>query len=345
MWVHYQVDPGGRGHGGRDLGHAQAARLDDLGAAGEGEQGDGDEALGAGRRDVLLSLLLLATLDPPRGQGQQGLQEIARDQPAAAPGPDDVRQLAREAAPGQEQAQGDGDVGRVEGVPVEGGEDEGDGQEDGVARLVGDEAVVVGEGDGVCCFLSGFFLSCLVCVQCGWMASGGRGGDEYIAPCYKGEILRYTGEKGRGWWGGMLHTPWMPMQNVKRSSSISTNVEIRTVSLRCLFVLERRETGVDDSGSLEDGNGHDDSVFFLSSSSSPPPVGVVDVDGLAVPFVTWAGSGGGNGDKVIVVVVEDVGVLSSPSVDDEELSTPPVLGGVGDGSRRVDWESAMVHFM
>lgn len=155
----------------------------------------------------------------------------------------------------------------------------------------------------------------------------------------------------------LLYIPWMPMQNVKRSSSISTSVEIRTVSARCLFVLERRERETDVSGgSLKHGNG-DGSVFFLSSSFSSPPVGgvvlVVDVvDSLAVLFITWAASGasGGGGNPGLspdedVVVVEDVGVLSSLSVDDKELSARPVPGGVGDGSRRVDWDSAMADFL
>lgn len=107
---------------------------------------------------ILLSLLKLnklVVLYGPRGEDEQGLQEIAQDQPPPAPRADEVRQLAGEVPACQEQAQGDGDVGCVEGVAVEGGDDEGDGEEDGVACLVGGEAVVVWEGDCVCFYWEG----------------------------------------------------------------------------------------------------------------------------------------------------------------------------------------------
>lgn len=158
MRIDQQVHPRGRGHGGGYLGHAQAARLDDLGPAGEGEQGDSDQTFGTGRRDFcpapfpLSSHLELVPLDKARGQGQHGLQEIAQDQPTPSPSPDEVGELAGEVPPREEQAQGDGDVGCVEGVAVQGGDDEGDGQEDGVACLIGGEAVIVWEGDCVCVF-------------------------------------------------------------------------------------------------------------------------------------------------------------------------------------------------
>lgn len=58
-------------------------------------------------------------------------------------------ELAGEGAAGEEEDEGDGDVRGVEDVAVEVGEDEGDGEEDGVAGLVGGEAMVVRKGDGV----------------------------------------------------------------------------------------------------------------------------------------------------------------------------------------------------
>lgn len=85
-----------------------------------------------------------------RREDEERLQQVAQDQPEAQARADEVAELAGEVAAGQEEAEGGGDVGSVEGLAVELREDESDGEEDGVARLVGGEAVVVGEGDGVC---------------------------------------------------------------------------------------------------------------------------------------------------------------------------------------------------
>lgn len=115
------------------------------------------------------------------------------------------------------------------------------------------------------------------------------------------------------------------MQNVKRRSSISTSVDIRTVSTRCRLVLERRDTGVVVlDGSLEDEDGR--------VSSSPVVVDVV-VDGLVDSSVTWAGDTSGSSLDVEYVVL-------SSSVDVDGLSVSSVAG-IGDGPRKADCEFDM----
>lgn len=91
-----------------------------------------------------------AELEGRGGEDEQGLHEVAEEEPGAEAGAGDVRELAREVAAGQEEAEGDGDVGRVEGLAVELRDDKGDGEEDRVAGLVGGEAVVIWKGDCVC---------------------------------------------------------------------------------------------------------------------------------------------------------------------------------------------------
>lgn len=142
--VDEQVDPGGGGHGGRDLGHAQAAALHDLAAARKRQQRDGQQARAARGRGAV------GVLQRRGGDDEERLREVAQDQPEAQARADEVAELAGQVAAGEEEAEGDGDVGRVEGVAVELREDEGDGEEDCVARLVGGEAVIVREGDGIC---------------------------------------------------------------------------------------------------------------------------------------------------------------------------------------------------
>lgn len=143
--VDEQVDPRGGGHGGGDLGHAQAAALDDLAATGESQQGDNKQVAGPRVAHAV------AELERGGGEDHGRLREVAQDQPQAQARADDVAQLARQVAAREEEPQRDADVGRVEHVAVELGDDDRDCQEDGVARLVGGEAVVVWEGDCICC--------------------------------------------------------------------------------------------------------------------------------------------------------------------------------------------------
>ena len=93
----------------------------------------------------------LRVLDDGGGKDEAGLDEVAEDEPEAAAGADDVAELARQPGGGEEEAEGDGDVGRDEHVAVHLREDDGEHQEDGVACLVGGEAVEVGKRDGICC--------------------------------------------------------------------------------------------------------------------------------------------------------------------------------------------------
>lgn len=58
-------------------------------------------------------------------------------------------ELAGGIGAGEEEEQGDGGVGGGKGGVVEDGKDEGYGEEDGVAGLVGGEAVVFRKGDGI----------------------------------------------------------------------------------------------------------------------------------------------------------------------------------------------------
>lgn len=159
MRVDEQVDPCGRGHSSGNFGHAQAARLNDLRSASEGKQSDSYETLGAGRWDPFVffsfdQVVELIPLDEPGDESEQSLQKIAQNQPSSASRPDEVGQLTCEVPPCQEQAQGNGNVGCVKGVTIQGGDDEGNSEEDSVACLVGGKAVVVREGDCVCCGLS-----------------------------------------------------------------------------------------------------------------------------------------------------------------------------------------------
>lgn len=139
--VDQQVDPRGRRHGGGDLGDAQTAALHDLAAAGKGEQGDDEEVTGPRVLHPVAELECCCCEDHGR------LREIAQDQPQPQPRADDVAQLARQVAAREEEAERDADVGRVEHVAVELRDDDRDGQEHGVAGLVGGKAVIVGEGD------------------------------------------------------------------------------------------------------------------------------------------------------------------------------------------------------
>lgn len=92
----------------------------------------------------------VGVLQPRGGKDEAGLEEVAEEEPAAAAGADDVAQLAGQPGGGEEEAEGNGDVSRDEHLAVAFGEDNGEDQEDGVACLVGGEAVEVGEGDGIC---------------------------------------------------------------------------------------------------------------------------------------------------------------------------------------------------
>ncbi|KAL2257146.1 hypothetical protein VTK26DRAFT_600 [Humicola hyalothermophila] len=88
--------------------------------------------LASGRRRSLL----LAVLHGGGGEDERRLRQVARQQPEAAARADQVAELARQPGGGEEEPQGDGDVGRDEGVAVEVREDDGEDQEDGVAGAV-----------------------------------------------------------------------------------------------------------------------------------------------------------------------------------------------------------------
>lgn len=60
-----------------------------------------------------------------------------------------MTELSGEPSTGEEEAQGHTDVGSDEHVSSSFGEDERQGQEDGVTCLVGGEAVEVGKGDRI----------------------------------------------------------------------------------------------------------------------------------------------------------------------------------------------------
>lgn len=94
-------------------------------------------------------MLGLRVLDGGGAENEAGLDEVAKDHPQAAAGTDDVAQLAGQPGGGEEEAEGDADVGRHEHVAVHFGEGDGQHEEDGVAGLIGGEAVEVREGDGV----------------------------------------------------------------------------------------------------------------------------------------------------------------------------------------------------
>lgn len=97
----------------------------------------------------------------------------------------------------------------------------------------------------------------------------------------------------------LLCLPCIPMQKVKRRSSISTSVDIRTVSARCRLVWKTRETGVVvvRDGSLADEDGR------VSSSSTVVVVVDADRDGLGNSCVTWAGDVSGSSLDVENVIV------------------------------------------
>lgn len=162
MRVDQQVDPGCRRHGGRYLGHGQAPALHDLASAREGQQADDGEVRGGGGADAA------GALEGGGGEDEERLGEVAEDEPQAQAGPaaGRVAELAGQVGPGQEEAQRGADVARVEDLAVELGQDGSDGEEDGVAGLVGSEAAVVGEGD--CIFFPPPRRWWLVIVSRGW---------------------------------------------------------------------------------------------------------------------------------------------------------------------------------
>lgn len=170
-----------------------------------------------------------AELEGRGGEDEQGLHEVAEEEPGAEAGADDVRELAREVAAGQEEAEGDGDVGRVEGLAVELRDDKGDGEEDRVAGLVGGEAVVIWKGDCVC---GGRVL--VMSRVVGWCK------DEWCLPC-------------------------SPVQKVKRRSSTSAKIDVLTCCRRCSLPLRKGE----DSGGGVQGRGGSWSASWCSSLGSP----------------------------------------------------------------------------
>lgn len=78
-------------------------------------------------------------------EAQQGLERVGEDEPALPCAADYVAELADCEAAEQEACERDADVGGDEKVVVF-GEEEGDCEKDGVAGLVGGEAVVVLQG-------------------------------------------------------------------------------------------------------------------------------------------------------------------------------------------------------
>lgn len=83
------------------------------------------------------------------GEDEACLEEVAQDQPAAAARADPVAELACKHGGEQEKAERDADVRRLEDGPVGFGQDDGQDEEDGIAGLVGGEAVEIGEGNGI----------------------------------------------------------------------------------------------------------------------------------------------------------------------------------------------------
>lgn len=150
--INHQVHPRGGRHGRGDLGQPQRPRLHDLAAGGARQQADGPQGarrLGAVEGEVT-GRRAVGVLQAGGGEDEAGLEEVAEDEPAAAAGADDVAQLAGQPGGGEEEAEGDADVGGHEHVAVGFGDDDGQDEEDGVACLVGGEAVEVGKGDGIC---------------------------------------------------------------------------------------------------------------------------------------------------------------------------------------------------
>lgn len=72
---------------------------------------------------------------------------VAEDEPQPLAGADEVGELAGGVGAREKEGEGDGGVDGGEGGAVKGRRDECHGEEDGVAGLVGGEAMVFGEGD------------------------------------------------------------------------------------------------------------------------------------------------------------------------------------------------------
>ena len=137
--VDQQVHPRGRRHGRADLCHAQRPGQHDLAASRKSQQADDND----GDRPVEMDAV--DVLQRRGDEDQARLEEVAEDDPRAVARADDVAQLAGDVARQQETAQRHADVGRDEEVVSGFGKDDRHGQHDGVARLVGREAVVVRE--------------------------------------------------------------------------------------------------------------------------------------------------------------------------------------------------------
>ncbi len=123
-----------------------------LATRGARQQPDGPQGargLGAVERETAAGRAV-GVLQAGGNEDKAGLDKVAKHEPAAAAGADDVPQLACKPGGREEEAKGDADVGRDEHVAVAFGEDDGEHEEDGVACLVGGKAVEVGERDRIC---------------------------------------------------------------------------------------------------------------------------------------------------------------------------------------------------
>ena len=141
--VDQQIHPRGRRHGRRDLRHLDRPCHRHLRARRKRQQRNDPH----GRRPLGLDDVPAAILQRRGREDQRRLDGVADEQPQATAATDRVAHLAHDQCPCHEQAEADADVVQRE----ERGRDAGgaDGQQDRVARLVGREAVVVGEGGGV----------------------------------------------------------------------------------------------------------------------------------------------------------------------------------------------------
>ena len=88
-------------------------------------------------------------LDSSRGEDETSLHKVAEDKPCAATRPNEVSKLASNVSRKKEESKGNSDVGRLEDVAIQIGEDEGQNEEDRVAGLVRGEAVEVRERNSI----------------------------------------------------------------------------------------------------------------------------------------------------------------------------------------------------
>lgn len=146
-----------------------------------------------------------------------------------------MAELPGEVAACQEEAEGHADVGCKEHIPVELGYNDGDGEEDGVARLVRGEAVVIGEGYRIFVWdRGGLVVATYDVMVCGV-------GKSYPSGPGVCGIDSCRGARRQG-------SPCRPVQKVKSSNSISAKADGLTGASRWLFDLEINVCGVDDDG-------------------------------------------------------------------------------------------------